>query len=558
MTLPIASPRETARTFLALLGTQRRYVVFTLLLLITGSAAALFIPIALGWVVDAVIDRAPVSEILRITVLIFLFGLSSAVLSWCGGVLLVGLLQKALATLREEVFSSALTIDAQQMEKSTSSDIVSRVTSDVEAVTEAISEVLPTFVQALFVVGLTMIGIVSIDPFLACGALLAIPLQLLSTRVFMRRSGPMYRELRQQEAERGQSVIEAVRGADTLVAHRAQGGFLNQIAELSLRAVEKQRDIATARNLFNGGINAGEFVGLAAVLILGFWRVDEGAITVGAATAAALFFHRLFEPVGTLLASLDDIQRAETGLERLVGITSMTAAPAPRQPSAGGSVQVRDLSFSYDTKDCLHGITLDVQEGEKVVLVGASGSGKSTLAKLIAGNIVSDRGTVTIGATPATQATTLLITQDIHLFGGTIADNLRLAQPEASDGELADALAAVGATWCTQVGAPASRALDQAQIQHIALARVLLADPAVVILDEATAHDAGDGRLESAIAAVTKQRTAVIVAHRLGITEQADRIVVMKDGRIVESGTHAQLLVKDSHFAALWRAWKQR
>jgi ATP-binding cassette subfamily C protein len=338
-------------------------------------------------------------------------------------------------------------------------------------------------------------------------------------------------------------------------AHAREAGRLGLIATRSLASVEIGRAVTKVRNVFNGGINVAEFLGLAAVLAVGFRQVDAGLLTVGAATTGALFFQRFFAPVSVLLAGIDDLQRAEVGLSRLVGVLRVpvrSAVPATDVPE--GAVTLEGVCFSYPgtTRRVLDGVSLEVAPRSRVVLVGASGSGKSTVARLVAGSLRPDGGSVRVGGR------TLLVAQEIHRFTGTVAENLRLVAPEASDEDLLAATDAVGAAWVRTGGLDSDAVLDEAAVQQLALARVLLADPPVVVLDEATAHAGTDDRLDAAVDAVTCGRTSLIVAHRLSQAAGADLVVMLDAGRIVEAGPHEVLVAGGGRYARLWAAWRAR
>ncbi|PII83828.1 hypothetical protein BMH32_09645 [Leucobacter sp. OLJS4] len=571
--LPVASARETARASMGLLLRDPWRLAAATLLLAAGAAAGLLVPWLLGSLVDAVIGgRDPGELALRCAALLG-SGAVAAALEWGGGILLVGCLQRALARLREDVFAAALSIDLGRVEEAGSGDIVARVTGDVEAVTDAVSGVLPRFLQAGFTIVLTAVGLTAVDPWLALGALLAVPIQVWITVRFLRRSRPIYTRLRREEALRGQVIIDSVSGADTVRAHRLQRDRLGRISEASLRAVETQRDAARARNRFVGGLNLAEFVGLGAVLAIGFVRAGAGALSIGGVTAGALFFHRLFGPIGGLLGSIDDLQRALAGLERLVGVRQLAGmrAEAETHPVEDATIRIESASYRYPgaRADALRGISLEIAAGSTLALVGASGSGKSTLGRLIAGIGAPGSGTVRVGGAPAETASlpgrggsaarpaVLLVTQESHLFGGTVADNLRLADPGADDGQLAAALRRVGRDPGTLPdGLGTVPEPDHLLLQQIALARVLLADPAVVVLDEATAHAGPDGVLEDALREVGRGRTSIVIAHRLTQALDADRVAVLEGGALVECAPPSELLDRsDGHFARLWRAW---
>jgi ABC-type multidrug transport system fused ATPase/permease subunit len=540
------------------------------MLLLAGTGAALVTPLVLGWIVDLIIESASPGPLIVAVAVLVCAGTLSAVCTWRGGILLTVILQSMLAELREEALATTLRLDAGMIERAGSSDVVSRLTGDVDAVTEAGAGVLPRLIGALFTIVLTAIGMIAIDPVMALAALVAMPLQALALVRFLRRSRPLYVRVRRQESDRGQAIIEAVAGAETIRAHGSQTDHTGLVAHRSLGAVETQRQAARARNTFNGTLNLAEFVGLAAILTAGFWRVDSAGVTIGAVTAAALFFHRLFGPIGTMLSSVDDLQRAQAGLERIVGILRAE----PRSPRTAtirdAGVRLRGVSYHYpgsaSGRPALTDIDLGIAAGTTAVLVGASGSGKSTVARLIAGLLAPDAGEVCIGGVAADGATrgdsrsaVLLVTQETHLFAGTLRDNLRLARSGATDPELCSALRAVGAGWFDELpdglDTLPDHTLDEQKIQQLALARVLIADPPVVVLDEATAHDGADHALDVAVRAATRGRTAVIVAHRLSHIDHADLVAVFERGRIVECGAPQGLLGRPSRLRAIWDAW---
>jgi ATP-binding cassette subfamily C protein len=326
---------------------------------------------------------------------------------------------------------------------------------------------------------------------------------------------------------------------------------------------------------FFARLNGAELVGTSAILLAGFLLVRAGSISVGEATAAALYFVRLFDPLNMLLGLIDDAQSAAASLARLVGVAQLAAPPEPSEPARpqDASVRVQGVSYAYvPGHDVLRGVDIELLPGERVALVGVSGAGKTTLAKLIAGIHDASGGEIAIGGAPiaelgpdAVRRAVGLITQEVHVFAGSLADDLRLARPGADDDELEAALDRVGALeWVralpdrlhTAVGRGGHR-IDTAQSQQLALARLVLADPPIAVLDEATAEagSAGAAALESSAARALEGRTALIVAHRLTQAVAADRIVVLDTGRVREMGTHDELVAAGGAYAALWAAW---
>lgn len=566
--LPVGTAAQSWRALAGALRTERWVLVSAALLMLLAAGCAMLIPALLGRIVDAVLAGSRFSDVLVLAALIALSGVSAAVVMRVGGGLLVGGLQRALASLREEVLSAAVRLERSDLEAAGSADVVSRVTADVDAVSAAVSGVLPRTVQAGFVIALTFVGLAALHPWLACAALLAVPVQCVSTIRFLRRSKPLYHRLRGEESARGQSLIESVRGADTIVAYRDDARHLRRISTRSLTAVETGRVAAKARNSFNAGLNAAEFVGLAAVLVTGYFLSVTVGLSVGSVTAAALFFHRIFDPIGALLSSVDDLQRAAAGLGRLTGVLLAPRRQPQREAPKDASIAVNGVTYRYgaDGKAVVRDVTLQLPAGSSTVFVGASGSGKSTLAQLIAGVLVPSDGSVLIGGVPAQSAgsasrrAVMLVTQETHRFVGTLADNLRLVAPDADDAALLAALVAVGAEWvaelpeglATSMEPAAASVIDDARLQQIALARVLLADPLVVVLDEVTAYSGIGTVCEDAIDAVVRGRTSVVVAHRFVQAARADLIAVFEQGELIECGSHAALLGSGGSYASLY------
>ncbi|MEU6633282.1 ABC transporter ATP-binding protein [Streptomyces parvus] len=579
--LPVASARDTARTTLRLLARHRLRLVATVLVLLAATACALAVPALLGTMVDAVAGGRPWSALLPPAGgIVAATGAGVALGRW-GQLLLARVAQDTLARLREDVFATAVAQPASVLEQAGSGDLVSRVAGDTEAVNTVIGKVLPATVSALFTIALTLVSIGVIDVRFALAVLAATPVQYVALRRFLARSGPVYRAARQAEAARGQSIVESLTGADTVAALRAQDLRTAAVAATSQHAIGFELRAVRLRTTFYGLLNLAELIGLAAVLTVGYHLVGGGAVTLGAATAAALYFHRLFDPVGVLLSGVDELQNAGAGLARLVGILSLPgpvhggSLPTPRRPPAPGRITLEHVSYGYGAgRRALDGVSLTVEPGETVAVVGASGAGKSTLAKILAGVLAPDSGRVLLDGVPLAELPPdvlrrriVLVSQEVHVFDGTVAEDLRLFAPDATDAAVRAAADRLGATdWLdalpeglgTRVGAGGHN-LTAARAQHLALLRLALADPGVALLDEATA-EAGTGEadlLENAAAAALADRTGVVVAHRLTQAARADRIVVMDAGRIVESGTHTDLVAAEGPYARLWTAWSR-
>ncbi|EQM73326.1 ABC transporter ATP-binding protein [Microbacterium maritypicum] len=566
--LPIASGSRVRAVVGGLLRQHPGRTAAVATLFLAASALGIVMPACLGRIVDAVSSDAGFATIAGWVAGAGLGAIGAAVVMLWAVRVLTGLVQDMLASLREDVFASAMRLPVSEVDDGESADLLSRVTGDVDAVAEAGGNVAPTLLSAGFAIGVSVVTLTVLDPWLALAGLASAPFYILGTRAFLRKSRVVFREVRVREAARSQAVLDAVEGIETLTAFNEQEPALERVRERAVASIHMQIEGVRVTNRLFRWINGGELVGLAAILGAGFLLQSAGAVTVGAVTTAALLFHRLFGPVGQLIFGLDDIQRAAIGLARLVGVIDLAPAPAAQSPETeaappvSAGIEVRDVTFHYPTTGRgISGVNLRVDHGTTAALVGTSGSGKSTLARVIAGHHPPTSGSVHLAS--RTDAPYYL-SQELHHFRGSIADNLRLVAPEASGEEMVAALRAVGAQWAVEAlireseGASTDTVapMDEGRIQQLAVARAFLADPDVVILDEATADVGLQHRdaVEEAIAALRKGRTALLIAHRLQQAVTAEQIVVFADGRATQRGTHEELLATDGPYRDSWLA----
>ncbi|MGD2203360.1 ABC transporter ATP-binding protein [Microbacterium maritypicum] len=566
--LPIASSARVRGVVGALLRQHPGRTAAVAALFLAASALGIVMPTCLGRIVDAVSADAGFVTIAAWVAGAGLGAVGAAVVMLWAVRVLTGLVQDMLATLREDVFASAMRLPVSEVDDGESADLLSRVTGDVDAVAEAGGNVAPTLLSAAFAIGVSVVALTALDPWLALAGLVSAPFYVLGTRAFLRRSRVVFREVRVREAARSQAVLDAVEGIETLTAFNEQEHALDRVRERAEASIRMQIEGVRVTNRLFRWINGGELVGLAAILGTGFLLQSAGAITVGAVTTAALLFHRLFGPVGQLIFGLDDIQRAAIGLARLVGVIDLAppAVTSHRQadtaPQSCAGIEVRGVTFHYPTTGRgISDVSLRVDPGTTAALVGTSGSGKSTLARVIAGHHPPSSGSVHLASD---REAPYYLSQELHHFRGTIADNLRLVAPEADDDDMVAALRAVGAQWAIEAltseneGAASEAVvpLDEGRIQQLAVARAFLADPDVVILDEATADVGLHHReaVEDAIAALREGRTALLIAHRLQQAVSAEQIIVFANGRTTQRGTHEELLAADGLYRDSWLA----
>ncbi|HVV14347.1 ABC transporter ATP-binding protein [Amycolatopsis sp.] len=536
--------------------------------LLGATATGLATAPLLGHIVDLVVAHGSVAVPV---VLLVIVAVARGALQAAGQTLVARVGESMLATLREQFVSRALGLPLSTVEKAGAGDLTARVTGDVSVIAKAVREGLPELGGSALTIVLTFGGLALLDWRFLLAALLAAPIQLYTVRWYGRRAVPVYAEQRVAVGAQQQQLLDTIGGARTVRAFGLADRQLRQVTERSVSAISLTlRGIGLITRFF-ARLNLAEFVGLAAMLAMGFLLVENGSVSVGTATAAALYFHSLFTPINSALALIDDAQQAAASLARLVGVAELRPPDEGTAVPLDGSIKVAGVHHAYVAgTPVLRDVELSVQPGERVALVGASGAGKTTLARLIAGVHRPSMGAILVGGMPLAELdrrSVALVSQEVHVFAGRLSDDLRLARPEATDDELREALATVNAlTWAeklpsglsTVVGDGGHR-LTAAQSQQLALARLVLADPPVAILDEATAEagSAGAKALEAAADAALAGRTALIIAHRLTQAAQADRVVVLEDGRIVESGTHAELATNGGRYAQLWSAWAQ-
>lgn len=574
--LPTADRRQTTRLVWRLVRTHRAPLLLAIAAFTVAGLSALVAPWMLGRIADLVVDGGSTANVTTAAAVIAVAAVVEGLSTWASVAFLARAGEPALAELREDVLDRALSLDSARVEAAGTGDVLARVGDDARTVTSALAELVPTLVMSLVLVAFTGLGLFALDWRLGLAGLATIPFYIAGLRWYLPRSGPYYARERIAEGERAQALVSGLQGARTLRAHGLETGQVEQIASRSDEARQIAVDVFRMLTRFFARTNRAEFIGLALVLATGFVLVRSGSGTVGAVTAAALYFHRLFNPIGALLTTFDRVQAAGASLTRLAGVALMPEPPAatvepPQQP---GPLTLASVRHAYvDGRPILSEIDLTIEPGQRVALVGATGAGKTTLGAIAAGVLPPSTGEVTLAGTPfagmgaaALRERVVLISQDVHVFAGSIREAVTLVADDADDAAVRHALRSAGAIrWVdalpegldTRVG-DGSHPLTPAQAQQLALARVALADPWFVVLDEATAEagSAGARDLEQAALEVTAGRGAIIVAHRLTQSAAADRVLVLHDGWVVEDGPHDELVAAGGRYAQLWAAWE--
>ncbi|HEU4545071.1 MAG TPA: ABC transporter ATP-binding protein [Microlunatus sp.] len=574
---PLATARQVRREVARQLGTVPRarwWFLLAVVLLGAGSYATVLVPQLMGQIVDLVSGNGAAKPMWRIGSELILLAVAGAAMSAAGFYLVARLSERVIANLRQDMVGTALGLPTHQVEDAGTGDLVSRSTDDVAELSAAVTETLPTLSTSLFSIVATVIALLALDWYFLLIPVVVAPVYYVAARMYLARAPERYAAERAAMAERARRVLEAIRGRATVRAFSMEDRMHTEIESASWSVVRKGITARTTMLVLNTWMLGIEFGMLTMALSVGYYLVVTDALTVGAVTGAVLMIIRLRGPMSTLMRVLDVVQSGYASLARIVGVVSDPPVPVPDSGADApqGRVEMRDVSFSYGGGWAVRDVNLTINPGETVAIVGASGAGKTTVAALLAGLRVPDIGEVLVDGYPVSQlsdteriARLATVSQEVHVFSGTLRQDMTLAKPDATDAELLSALDRVHArSWFdhlhagldTVVGSRGLQ-LEPVAAQQLALARILLLDPAIVVMDEATAEagSAGAGALEDAADEVTHGRSALVVAHRLDQASQADSILVMEDGEIVERGTHDQLLARPGIYHRLWSAW---
>ncbi|WP_026932418.1 ABC transporter ATP-binding protein [Glycomyces tenuis] len=572
--LPVADRADVRRAFAVLLLSEKRRVAFAIGLHLVAAVAAAVAPMLLGEMIDDLAAGGSASGVDRLAIGIAAAVVAVVVFTWAGTFVSHRLGERLSATMREQFVDRSLRLPMPVVEQAGSGDLMTRSSADVPEAGGLFRDGVPQVTVSVLKVLVFLGAMLWVSPLLGLCMLVAVPPITVGTRWYLKRARDGYLREREAESSIGDTIGASADGARTTEAYRLEDRRRRAGDATVAGHWSAVRYTLFLRSVFFPFLDGTYALPTAAVLLVGGAFYFNGSVSLGMVASCAVLTRQIMFPLDHILMWVERVQRGFAALARVEGVAEAesTDAGATAERPVDGTVELREVRFAYPTGgDVLHGVSLTVPAGQRLAVVGPSGAGKSTLARLVSGADVPRGGSVTIGGVEVAalplderRKRVTLVTQEHHVFNATLRDNLILAKAEAGDEELEAALAAVGADWVfdlpdgldTGLGGTA-RELDAASAQQIALARIILADPDVVILDEATAMlDPRAARdTERALGAVLEGRTVIAIAHRLHTAHDADRIAVVEDGLVAELGDHDELIARDGHYADLWRAW---
>lgn len=574
--LPIASNAVVRAYALRLAKQYRTKTIIMLSLYAVASMMALVPAWVIGTITNAMNQHRLSASLITINVVwLALSSLAYALFSLLARRRSYILGEEIFAQLREEFLESVLQLPLIEVERAGTGDLLSRTSNDVESLARTVRFALPEWLVAIIQTFITLIAMLLVSPLGALATFVSTPFLFFSTRHYLRYATPGYRRERISYATMMGTVSETAEGARTIDALRLAPRQIERVRGDIRESFYAEMYTLLMRLVWFPIVESSYALATGATLAWCGFLAFHHMIGLGAATTITLYVVQINVPIDRIIAWLDELQIGQVSLARLVGVSVVQdTRPTEGEEPRNEQIELRDVHYAYRSgHDVLKGINLTIRPGERLAIVGPSGAGKSTIGRLLAGIDAPTSGTATVGGEslaelplPMLRSHVALVTQEHHIFIGSVKDNLALAKPLATDEELVACLEAVDALeWvqalpeglATELGTT-GHAISPAQAQQLALARLVLANPHTLILDEATAllDPRAARHLERTMSAVLTGRTVIAIAHRLHTAHDADRVCVVVDGKISELGTHDELVALNGEYAALWASWR--
>jgi ATP-binding cassette subfamily B protein len=559
-----------------ILRPHRPLIVYAGLAMIGATVVSLSAPLLVKIAIDRGVDHHDMRAIDLVALVYVVLVLARPVLERVIVLCSARAGERFLGDLRVAAYDKLQALSLPFFEQTKTGVLVSRLTADIQTLTTFTRLVLVEVVGSMLLFVVSIVILVTLSPLLSLVMLVSVPLLVWSSLRYGKRSQPAFLALRDRVADTMTSLQEGLAGVRVV---QSFGRETDRYASYRLRSraqVSAWRRISLVNIGFFPMIAFAQSLALAAVLVVGGYLHRHGRVSVGTIVAFALYLISLFDPIARLGDWFSEFQSGRAALTKIATLLEepLSVAGGGAKLPAAGTLVADGVTFAYgNTSPAVDGVSLAIEPGEHLALVGATGAGKSTLAKLLVRAYDPVGGRISLGGIDLRDAPLdelrrrmVFVPQEGHLFSGTISDNVRLARPEASDGQVRDALRAIGALERferleggleTDVRSRGVR-LSSGERQLVSIARVALVDPAVIVLDEATSSldPQTEAALEHALGVLARGRTMITIAHRLSTAERADRVAVMEHGRLVEIASHGELVAQGDRYARLWASWQ--
>ncbi|KDM90812.1 ABC transporter ATP-binding protein [Photobacterium galatheae] len=570
--LPISDTAKVRRKFCYLIGREKRHAFWIVLLYLVAAVAGVFIPVALGYIIDGISLGWSVNDVdlvcfaLLVSIVVQLFA------SRFGYRMGHRFGERTAAYLRETTLKRALQIPLVTIERAGLGDISTRTSGDVNAVANVLRNTGPGVVAAIIELGVLVIAAFMVAPMMSLLLLSVVPPLFFVARVYVKQANPAFARERAGMADIAESISATETGAQTVMTHQL-GEKRQKIGSVAIdNHWRNLKKIVNLQTWFIPSLDFAHIIPVIGILVAGGLWALSGGMSVGAVVACAMIAYRTAAPIERIMYSLTEIQSATAALARIEGLTEIPVDDRTLTTEQS-QIELRDMHFSYENgPEVLQIEKLDISPGSHLVIVGSSGSGKSTLARVIAGIERPTAGYAKLGHVNAAdleltclRKKVILITQETYVFAATLRENLSFTETPTDDQHMWDALQLVGAHWAFDLcgGLDAMIETDDVylttgQKQQITLARAIVANPDIIIFDESFAalDIQSKGELEESVFSILKEKTVIVIAHKLDVISEHTRVLVMAEGKIVEDGVHERLLEQDGIYSNLWKSWR--